>query len=153
MRVVDLTADLKFDEVDALLAIGDVEQNVEKAVADIMADVRQRGDAAVCEYTQRFDEFNLTPELMRVPEDQLKGYADGADDELVAILHKAAENIRDFHEQQMEESWEYYAGDGVRLGLRRSPIASAGLYLPGGQAASPSSVPMTAIPAQVAGVD
>jgi len=153
MRVVDLTADLKFDEVDALLAIGDVEQNVEKAVADILADVRRRGDAAVCEYTQRFDEFNLTPELMRVPEDQLKGYADGADDELVAILHKAAENIRDFHEQQMEESWEYYAGDGVRLGLRRSPIASAGIYIPGGKAAYPSSVLMNAIPAQVAGVE
>src|SRR5215469_5744399 len=106
MRVVDLTADLKFNEVDALLAAGDgdVEQNVEKSVADILADVRRRGDVAVCEYTQRFDEFSLTPELMRVTEDQLKGYADGADDELVAILHKAADNIRDFHEQQMEES-------------------------------------------------
>jgi histidinol dehydrogenase len=153
MRVVDLTADLKFDEVDALLATGDVEQNVEKAVADILADVRRRGDAAVCEYTQRFDEFSLTPELMRVTEGQLKGYADGADDELVAILHKAADNIRDFHEQQMEESWEYYAGDGVRLGLRRSPIASAGIYIPGGKAAYPSSVLMNAIPAQVAGVE
>jgi histidinol dehydrogenase len=153
MRVVDLTADLKLNEVDALLATGDVEQNVEKTVADILADVRQRGDAAVCEYTKRFDEFNLTPELMRVPEDHLKSYADGADDELVAILHKAADNIRDFHEQQIEESWEYYAGDGVRLGLRRSPIASAGIYIPGGKAAYPSSVLMNAIPAQVAGVE
>jgi len=153
MRVVDLTSDLKLNEVDALLATGDVEQNVEKAVADILADVRVRGDEAVCEYTQRFDEFNLTPELMRVPEDHLTGYADGADDELVAILHKAADNIRDFHEQQMEESWEYYAGDGVRLGLRRSPIASAGIYIPGGKAAYPSSVLMNAIPAQVAGVE
>jgi histidinol dehydrogenase len=153
MRVVDLTADLKLSEVDALLAPGDVEENVEKAVADILADVRRRGDAAVCEYTNRFDEFSLTPELMRVPEDHLKGYADGADDELVAILHKAAHNIRDFHEQQIEESWEYYAGDGVRLGLRRSPIASAGIYIPGGKAAYPSSVLMNAIPAQVAGVE
>jgi histidinol dehydrogenase len=153
MRVVDLTADLKLSEVDALLAPGDVEENVEKAVADILADIRRRGDAAVCEYTNRFDEFDLTPELMRVPEDHLKAYADGADDELVAILHKAAHNIRDFHEQQIEESWEYYAGDGVRLGLRRSPIASAGIYIPGGKAAYPSSVLMNAIPAQVAGVE
>jgi histidinol dehydrogenase len=130
-----------------------VEENVEKAVADILADIRRRGDAAVCEYTNRFDEFDLTPELMRVPEDHLKAYADGADDELVAILHKAAHNIRDFHEQQIEESWEYYAGDGVRLGLRRSPIASAGIYIPGGKAAYPSSVLMNAIPAQVAGVE
>src|SRR5262249_30168561 len=148
-----LTADLKFDEVDALLAIGDVEQSVEKAVADILADVRRRGDAAVCEYTQRFDEVNLTPELMRGPEDQLKGYSDGADDETGAILHKAAANIRDFHEQQMEESWEYYAGDSVQLELQRSPIASANIYIPNRKTTYPSSVLMNAIPAQVAGVE
>jgi histidinol dehydrogenase len=130
-----------------------VEQNVEQSVAGILQDVRRRGDAAVCEYTKRFDEFNLTPELMRVPEDQLRSYAEGADDELVEIMRKAAGNVRDFHEQQIEESWEYYAGDGVRLGLRRTPLASAGLYIPGGKAAYPSSVLMNAIPAQVAGVE
>lgn len=153
MRVVDLTAGLKLDKVDDLLATGDVAESVERAVADILHDVRKRGDAAVCEYTRRFDEFSLTPELTRVPEDHLKGYADGADDELVGILHKAAANIRDFHEQQIEESWEYYAGDGVRLGLRRTPISSIGIYIPGGKAAYPSSVLMNAIPAQVAGVE
>src|SRR5215468_4151537 len=153
MRVVDLTADLRLDEVDALLATGDLEQSVEKAVADILADVRQRGDAAVCEYTQRFDEFNLTPQSMRVPPEHIGEFAKGADDELVEILHKAARNIREFHEQQQEESWEYYAGEGIRLGLRRTPIASAGIYIPGGKAAYPSSVLMNAIPAQVAGVE
>jgi histidinol dehydrogenase len=153
MKIVNLTADMNLNNVDALLATGDVEQNVEHRVADILQEVRRRGDDAVCEYTRRFDEFDLTPELMRVPEDHLKGYAEGADDELVAILHKAAHNVRVFHEQQMEESWEYYAGDGVRLGLRQTPIASAGIYIPGGKAAYPSSVLMNAIPAQVAGVE
>ncbi|HEY2381463.1 MAG TPA: histidinol dehydrogenase [Terriglobia bacterium] len=153
MRVIDLTTEMNLDEIDALLAPGDVEQNVEQSVAGILQDVRRRGDAAVCEYTKRFDEFNLTPELMRVPEDQLRSYAEGADDELVEIMRKAAGNVRDFHEQQIEESWEYYAGDGVRLGLRRTPLASAGLYIPGGKAAYPSSVLMNAIPAQVAGVE
>ena len=153
MRVIDLTTEMNLNEIDALLASGDAEENVEHAVAGILQDVRRRGDAAVCEYTKRFDEFNLTPELMRVPENQLRGYADGADDELVEILRKAADNVRAFHEQQIEESWEYYAGDGIRLGLRRTALGSAGIYIPGGKAAYPSSVLMNAIPAQVAGVE
>ena len=153
MRVVDLSTGMNLEQVDALLTTDDVEQSTEQRVADILQEVRRRGDDAVCEYTRRFDEFELTPELMRVPEDHLKAYAEGADDDLVDILHKAAANVRDFHEQQMEESWEYYAGDGVRLGLRRTPVASAGIYIPGGKAAYPSSVLMNVIPAQVAGVE
>src|SRR4051812_4984911 len=152
MRVVDLTRELNFTEVDALLAGDDVATGVDDKVAAILQDVRQRGDAAVCAYTKRFDEFDLAPELMRVPEEDLNKYAADADDELVDILRQAAKNVRDFHEQQIEESWEYYAGDGVRLGLRKTPIARAGIYIPGGTAAYPSSVLMNAIPAQVAGV-
>ena len=153
MRIVDFTGGLNFTEVDGLLAAGDVEQGVETAVSSILQDVRQRGDAAVCEYTRRFDEFNLTPSLMRVPDEHIQSYAADADDELVDILRQAANNVREFHEQQMEESWEYYAGEGIRLGLRRTPIASAGIYIPGGKAAYPSSVLMNAIPAKVAGVE
>jgi histidinol dehydrogenase len=153
MRVVDLTAELNFAEVDTLLSTEDVEQPVEKTVSDILQDVRRRGDEAVCEYTKRFDEFNLTPGLMRVPEEHINAYAADADDELVDILRHAANNIREFHEQQMEESWEYYAGEGIRLGLRRTAIERAGIYIPGGKAAYPSSVLMNAIPAQVAGVE
>src|SRR5437879_1594943 len=153
MRVIDLTAKLNLREVDALLASNDIEEKVDKAVRSILDDVRRRGNEAVCEYTRRFDEFNLTPELMRVPENHIHGYAGGADDELVDILAHAAKNIREFHERQIEESWEYYAGEGIRLGVRRTPIASAGIYIPGGKAAYPSSVLMNAIPAQVAGVE
>jgi histidinol dehydrogenase len=153
MRVVDLTAELNLREVDVLLATGGVEQNVENAVADILQNVRERGDRAVCEYTRRFDEIDLTPELLQVSEEQIEKYAADADDELVDILRHAARNVRDFHEQQVEDSWEYYAGEGVRLGLRLTPIASTGIYVPGGTAAYPSSVLMNAIPAQVAGVE
>src|SRR5436309_4180415 len=153
MRIVDLSATLDLREVDSLLATDDEEQSVNKVVQDILNDVRKRKDQAVCEYTRRFDEFDLTPDLMRVPPEHIREYATGADDELVEILRKAIHNIRDFHEQQVEESWEYYAGDGVRLGLRRTPIASAGVYIPGGKAAYPSSVLMNVVPAQVAGVE
>jgi histidinol dehydrogenase len=152
MRVVETTAGLNFDEIDALLAPADVEESAEKAVSEILKTIRERGDIAVCEYTKRFDAFDLTPELMQVPEGQIESYAADADDELVDILRHAARNIRQFHEQQLENSWEYYAGDGVRLGVRCTPIASAGIYIPGGKAAYPSSVLMNAIPAQVAGV-
>jgi histidinol dehydrogenase len=152
MRIIDFSKILDLTEVDTLLATDDVDNDVDKRVAAILRDVRDGGDAAVCDYTKRFDEFNLTPELMRVPEQDINRYAEDADDELVDILRKAAKNVRDFHEQQIEESWEYYAGDGIRLGLRRTPIARAGIYIPGGKAAYPSSVLMNAIPAQVAGV-
>jgi histidinol dehydrogenase len=152
MRIVDLTACLSFSEVDALLAQDEGERSVDKAVQGILQDVLERRDRAVCDYTKRFDEYELIPELMRVPEEHIREYATGADDELVEILRKAIRNIREFHERQVEESWEYYAGDGVRLGVRQTSIGSAGIYIPGGKAAYPSSVLMNAIPAQVAGV-
>jgi histidinol dehydrogenase len=153
MRIVDFSAGLDLPKVDALLAVDDVEQTVETAVRGILNDVRERGDAAVADYTKRFDEFDLKPELMRVPASDIDKYAASASDELIQILHRAAKNVRDFHEQQLEESWEYYAGDGVRLGVRYSPIGSVGIYIPGGKAAYPSSVLMNAVPAQVAGVE
>src|SRR2546422_10569092 len=153
MRIVDLTAELNLREVDVLLASGEIEQPIENIVRGIVDDIRRRGDEALCEHTRRFDEFNLTPELMRVSEEHINGYAADADDELVEILGHAARNIREFHEQQMEDSWEYYAGDGIRLGVRQTPIERVGIYIPGGKAAYPSSVLMNVIPAQVAGVE
>jgi histidinol dehydrogenase len=153
MRIVDLTACLSFSEVDALLAQDEGEQSVDKAVQSILQAVLERKDKAVCDYTKQFDDYYLTPDLMRVPEEYIREYAAGADDELVEILRKAIINIREFHERQVEESWEYYAGDGVRLGIRQTSIGSAGVYIPGGKAAYPSSVLMNAIPAQVAGVE
>ena len=153
MRIVDLTARLDLSEVDALLELDDIGQNVDKAVSEILDAVQERGDQALCEYSKRFDGFDLTPELMRVPEEEIHSYASGADDELVDILRHAAKNIREFHEQQTGQSLEFYAGDGIRLGLRQTPIERVGIYIPGGKATYPSSVLMNAIPAQVAGVE
>lgn len=152
MRIVDFSERLDLREADAQLAPGDAEMDVDKAVHEILDNVRRRGDEAVCQYTERFDSFSVTPETMRVPEAHIREYAAGADDELVEILRKAIHNIREFHEQQLENSWEYYAGDGVRLGVRLTAVERAGIYIPGGKAAYPSSVLMNAIPAQVAGV-
>ena len=153
MRIVDLSAELNLNEVESLLASDDFQQNIENTVHEIIEDVRRRGDEALCDYTKRFDEFDLTPESMRVYEEDIHRYASDADDELVEILQQAAKNIREFHNQQVEDSWEYYAGDGIRLGVRQTPIQRAGIYIPGGKAAYPSSVLMNAIPAQVAGVE
>src|SRR5262249_44421880 len=152
MRVVDLTTELNFNEVDALLATADVGESVETTVNEILQAVRERGDAALCEYTKRFEAFDLTPELMRGSREEMDKSASDAEDELADISRRAANNVREFHERQIEESWEYYAGEGIRLGVRCPPIASPGSYIPGAKAASPSSVLMKAIPAQVAGV-
>src|SRR4029077_21257125 len=109
MRIVDLTARLDLSEVDALLELDDIAQNVDKAVREILDAVQERGDQALCELSKRFDAFDLTPELMRVPEEEIHSYASGADDELVDILRHAAKNIREFHEQQTGQSLEFYA--------------------------------------------
>jgi len=154
MRIIDLSAGLDFKQIDELLTASESEeQNVDRAVFDILAAVRERGDEAVCEYTRKFDEHELTPARIRVSVDELREIASGADDELKEILKKAARNVRDFHEQERPESWEYYAGDGVRLGMRISPLDSIGIYIPGGKATYPSSVIMSVVPARVAGVE
>src|SRR6185503_1552449 len=119
----------------------------------ILEDVRKRGDAAVCEYSQRFDNFELTPGTMRLTIDEISQHAAAAAPGMVEILRAAIKNVREFHLHQAEESWEFYAGEGVRLGVRNTAVSSVALYIPGGKAAYPSSVLMNAIPAQVAGVD
>jgi histidinol dehydrogenase len=153
MRIVDLTEKLDLSEVDAQLGTSDPGRSVDEAVRSILQDIQNRGDEAVCEYTTKYDGYDLTPAGMTVSPAEIRGFAEGADDDLVGILEKAIRNIRDFHEQERPESWEFYAGDGVRLGQRVTAIDRAGIYIPGGKAAYPSSVLMNAIPAQVAGVE
>src|SRR5262245_5773379 len=152
MRIIDLSSGLDFKQIDELLSDDDDEQRTtEEAVQEIVADVRRRGDEALCEYTRRFDEHDLTSASIRVSSAEISELAAGADDELVDILKKAAQNVREFHEQQAAESWEYYAGDGVRLGLRVNPLDSAGVYIPGGKATYPAAIIMNDAPARVAG--
>ncbi len=121
-------------------------------VAAIIRDVRRRGDAALIDYGARFDGVQLRASELRVPEDTLHRSALRVDSFVLESLREAIQNVRTFHEHQKEESWEITPAEGVRLGQRINPIARAGLYVPGGTAAYPSSVVMNVVPAQVAGV-
>jgi histidinol dehydrogenase len=123
-------------------------EGVDDAVAKILADVRARGDAAVAEYTQKFDRRDPPYEVTRDRWDELAGRVAAP---VRAALDLATHRIRAFHERQVEPDLEHVL-DGVRLELRVTPLARAGLYVPGGTALYPSSVLMTAIPAKVAGV-
>ncbi len=123
---------------------------VDAAVRAIVEDVRARGDAAVREYTDRFD--GVCPETLAVPEEKLAAAFAAMDAGLRDVIAEAAENIRRFHERQRRQSWFADDGDGVLLGQRMLPIERVGLYVPGGTAFYPSSLLMNALPAQVAGV-
>ena len=121
-------------------------------VAAIIRDVRARGDAALIDYNARFDGVQMRPSELRVPEATLHRSASQVDSFVLESLRAAIRNVRTFHEHQREESWEITTVEGIRLGQRINPIARAGLYVPGGTAAYPSSVVMNVVPAQVAGV-
>ena len=121
-------------------------------VAEIIAGVRERDDAALVDYTARFDGVEIQPEDLRISEQTLNATADKVDLRVLAALREAIRNVRAFHEHQLEESWEISPADGVRLGQRITPLDRVGLYVPGGTAAYPSSVVMNVVPAQVAGV-
>ena len=140
------TRDAGFEKKLAALTRYDAAQDpkVQKAVRAILADVRKRGDAAVSEYTKKFDgvtprDFPLT-RLPAIPREQ------------AGALRAAHQRIRAFHEKQRQESWQLTEADGTRLGQQVTPLARVGLYVPGGKAAYPSSVLMNAVPAKVAGV-
>ncbi len=127
--------------------------DVDAAVTAIIDDVAQRGDAALIEYTSRFDRIELSPATMRLSSKEIAKAAQAAPAETVAALHLAAERIESFHRRQLPEAIDYVDAAGVRLGMRWRPVNAAGLYVPGGTAAYPSSVLMNAIPAKVAGVE
>jgi histidinol dehydrogenase len=123
-------------------------------VAEIIADVRERGDAALLDYTARFDGVHLRAEQLRVEGTALRESAARVDGKVLEALRASIRNVRDFHEQERERagSWEIETERGVRLGQRVAAVESAGLYVPGGTASYPSSVVMNVVPAQVAGV-
>ena len=121
-------------------------------VADIIAGVRERGDAAVLDYTARFDGLNLTAEQLRLTAAEIAEAAADCPAETRDALTFAAKRIADFHAEQMPAGLDYEDAAGVRLGARWNAVAAVGLYVPGGTAAYPSSVLMNAIPAKVAGV-
>lgn len=127
--------------------------DVEAEVAGIIADVRARGDAAVIACTERFDRLRLTPATLAVAEAEIDAAVAAVDRADRAALELAAERIRAFHVRQMPADAFWTDPEGASLGWRFTPVAAAGLYVPGGLAAYPSSVLMNAIPARVAGVE
>ena len=141
-------------QMDALLAWEGVSAaQVQQTVTQIVEDVRQRGDAALVEYTNKLDrtQANSMADL-ELSQEQLQQALDGLDSTQRDALLIAAERIRSYHQKQQQESWQYEEADGTVLGQKVTPLDRVGIYVPGGKAAYPSSVLMNAIPAHVAGV-
>ena len=129
---------------------GVLPQNIVDAARDIVANVRANGDAAVRDYCPRFAGVEL--QSFRLPQEQIDAALEGLDPAFVAALEKAARQIREFHQREVEQSWFTTRPDGTMLGVKVTPLAAAGIYVPGGRAQYPSTVLMNAIPAKVAGV-
>jgi histidinol dehydrogenase len=134
----------------------DTDAAIEQRVADILADVQQRGDAAVLEYTQRFDGVQAADmQALEITQAELQAALDGLPAVQREALQAAAARVRQYHQAQKKasgESWSYRDEDGTLLGQKVTPLDRVGIYVPGGKAAYPSSVLMNAIPAHVAGV-
>ena len=128
----------------------ETDRRVTESVEAILSDVRNRGDEAVTEYTRRFD--GTEPLLAPIGREELRRLAESCDPDVYAALERAAENIRDFHRRQVQQSWLTTQENGVVMGQRIRGLARVGIYVPGGTAAYPSSVLMNAIPAKIAGV-
>ena len=125
----------------------------ETVVQGIVEDVKNRRDEAVLEYTKKFDHVDLTAGELRVTEEEIQEALTLVEPSLLSVMKKSMENIREYHEKQKQYSWFDSRPDGVMLGQKVTPIASVGVYVPGGKAAYPSSVLMNIIPAKVAGVE
>ncbi|MRV70978.1 histidinol dehydrogenase [Duganella sp. FT92W] len=159
VRKLDSTAPDFKATLDALLAFeAETDDAIESAVSKILADVKKRGNAAVLEYTNRFDRLPnggaASVDTLDLPVAELQAALDSLPATQRAALQIAADRIRAFHERQKEElqGFTYTEADGTVLGQRITPLDRVGIYVPGGKAAYPSSVLMNAIPAQVAGV-
>lgn len=146
-------ADFK-TQLDTLLAFEETaDEKLEATVAVILADVKKRGDAAVLEYTSKFDRLPLADAAaMELSRDELRSAFDGLPTEQRVALEAAAQRVTEYHQKQVQDSWSYTDADGTLLGQQVTPLDRVGLYVPGGKAAYPSSVLMNALPAKVAGV-
>lgn len=126
---------------------------VENTVRDIVQQVRTQGDASLFALTEQYDRFSVNAQNLQIPKERLDRALRAIPNEQRESLEYAADRIRDYHQHQLQESWQYQEQDGTVLGQKVTPIKHVGLYVPGGKAAYPSSVLMNAIPAKVAGVE
>ena len=148
-----LAADFEAAFQNLLNAKREDSPDVDAVVAEIIADVRSRGDAAVIDVTTKFDRIALTPDSLRITAEEIADAMDEVSSEDKAALELAATRIRAYHARQLPEDAEWTDDAGATLGWRWTPVSAAGLYVPGGLASYPSSVLMNAIPAKVAGVE
>ena len=154
MRQIKLTEETKKDILTTLLKRSPSQYpEYEKTVSEILNNVRNNGDKAVFEYTEKFDGYKYDENTIRVTEKEINEAYDNYDKELIAIMEKAFNNIKEYHEKQKQNSWISTKEDGTLLGVKVSAIEKAGVYVPGGKAAYPSSTLMCVIPALVAGVE
>ena len=154
MRIVQLSQESRKSILNDLLKRSPNNYGqYESTVNDIIETVKAKGDEAIFEYTKKFDRFDLTAENIKVTREEIDAAYAAMDPKLVDVIRKSAANIRSFHEKQLRNSWFTSREDGTILGMKITAIEKAGVYVPGGKAAYPSSVLMNVIPAKVAGVD
>lgn len=154
MRIERLTEETKNNILENLLKRSPNQYGrYQAAVDEILADVKERKDAAVLDYTKKFDKAELTAEELRVSEEEIREAYEEVDTKLIEIMKKSIQNVKDFHKKQLPNSWIDTKEDGSILGQKITSLESVGIYVPGGKAAYPSSVIMCAIPAHVAGVE
>ncbi len=153
MRIVKLSRETKRSILaDLLKRSPNNYSQYENTVNEIIEKVRQEKDRALFDYTLKFDHFALNKDNIQVTREEIEEAYSRLDAGLIEVIKKSAENIRSFHQKQLRNSWFDAKEDGTILGMKITPIARAGVYVPGGKAAYPSSVLMNVIPAKVAGV-
>ena len=153
MRIVSLTKQSRTELLELLKGRNPASYTSQQEVVDaIISKVREKKDRAVLDYEKTFDHCELTRESLRVTREEIEEAYRELDPELVAVMRRAAKNIRAYHEKQRVNSWITTKEDGTILGQKVTPIAISGCYVPGGRAVYPSSVLMNIIPAKVAGV-
>ncbi|MDY3918407.1 MAG: histidinol dehydrogenase [Candidatus Limivivens sp.] len=153
MRIVKLTEESRCRLLEDLLKRSPSQYTqYEGRVAEIIEQIRTRKDVALFEYTKKFDRADITAETIRVTEEEIRRAYDLVDPVLVEVIRKALVNIRSYHEKQRRYSWFDSTPEGTMLGQKVTPLASVGVYVPGGKAVYPSSVLMNVVPAKVAGV-
>ena len=152
IRLNSRDASFEADFAALLTMKREVSEEVDAVVADIIADVRARGDAALIAFTQRFDHLELTPHTLRVTDEEMAAALHACDGKALDALKFARDRIESFHLKQRPEDQRFTDALGVEMGWRWTGIEAVGLYVPGGTASYPSSVLMNAVPARVAGV-
>ena len=153
MRTVRLTKESTKDILENLLKRSPNNYGkFEAAVADILANVKEKGDEALFSYTKEFDKVEVTADTIRVTEAEIQEAYEAVDASLLEVICKALVNIRSYHEKQRQNSWFTSTENGTMLGQKVTPLNRVGVYVPGGKAVYPSSVLMNIVPAKVAGV-